>query len=61
MTIEKNKLAIGPDGLLQETGVSEISIDDINFAFNLEIAIDSRKYNIIIIIKYPINNDLFSR
>jgi co-chaperonin GroES (HSP10) len=29
MTIEKNKLAIGPDGLLQETGVSEISIDDI--------------------------------
>jgi len=29
MTIEKNKLAVGPDGLLQETGVSEISIDDI--------------------------------
>jgi len=27
--LEKNKLAIGPDGLLQETGVSEISIDDI--------------------------------
>lgn len=27
--LEKNKLAIGPDGLLQETGVKEISIDDI--------------------------------
>ena len=27
--LEKNKLAVGPDGLLQETGVSEISIDDI--------------------------------
>jgi co-chaperonin GroES (HSP10) len=29
MTIEKNKLAIGPDGILTETGVKEISIDDI--------------------------------
>jgi co-chaperonin GroES (HSP10) len=29
MTIEKNKLAIGPDGMLTETGVKEISIDDI--------------------------------
>lgn len=27
--LEKNKLAIGPDGLLQETGVKEISLDDI--------------------------------
>jgi co-chaperonin GroES (HSP10) len=27
--LEKNKLAVGPDGLLTETGVKEISIDDI--------------------------------
>jgi len=27
--LEKNKLAIGPDGMLTETGVKEISIDDI--------------------------------
>lgn len=27
MTIEKNKLAVGPDGLLKETGEKEISLD----------------------------------
>jgi hypothetical protein len=34
--LEKNKLAIGPDGLLQETGVSEISIDDIKGLQSIE-------------------------
>ncbi len=34
--LEKNKLAIGPDGLLHETGVKEISLDDIKGLQSIE-------------------------